>query len=78
MHEGGVHRRQRGIGHTARSDRSGILLRGRIRKLAESWIASFKIKAGSPDVKAGQLSGGNLQSPASLRPKKRRKRESAC
>jgi len=49
------------MGHTARAGRSGILLRGRIRKLAESWIAGFKIKAGSPDVKAGQLSGGNLQ-----------------
>jgi simple sugar transport system ATP-binding protein len=51
------------IGHTDRLKRSGFgfLPLGRIRKLAESWIAGYKIKAGSPMAKAGSLSGGNLQ-----------------
>jgi len=51
------------MGHTDRLKRSGFgfLPLGRIRKLAESWIAGYKIKAGSPMAKAGSLSGGNLQ-----------------
>jgi len=49
------------MGHTDRLKRSGFLPGGRIRKLAESWIAAFGIKAESPNAKAGSLSGGNLQ-----------------
>lgn len=49
------------MGHTDRAKRSGLLPRGRIRRMAESWIDGFRIKAESPDAKAGSLSGGNLQ-----------------
>jgi len=53
------------MGHTDRLKGSGVLSGvlsgGRIRRLAESWIAGYKIKAGSPNAKAGSLSGGNLQ-----------------
>ena len=49
------------MGHTDSAKRSGFLPRGRIRRMAEAWIAGFKIKAESPVAKAGSLSGGNLQ-----------------
>jgi simple sugar transport system ATP-binding protein len=50
------------MGHTDRlKKRFGLLPGAPVRRLAESWIAGYKIKAGSPDARAGSLSGGNLQ-----------------
>jgi len=49
------------MGHTARFGRGGVLLRGRIRRAVEGWVAAYGIRAGSLEAKAGHLSGGNLQ-----------------
>jgi len=49
------------MGHLRSHSAGGFLKSGKIRETVNRYIASFRIKADSPDIPAKHLSGGNMQ-----------------